>query len=75
MEMLMLGEGPALWNNVLELHAKRPFHCMIGGGDQIYNDGVRVSWSPYILISFRGLITSHLGQWPIEEVDSYLKST
>jgi hypothetical protein len=38
----MLEAGPVLWNNVLELHAKRPFHCMIGGGDQIYNDGVRV---------------------------------
>lgn len=34
--------GPALWNNVLELHEKKPFHVMIGGGDQIYNDGVRV---------------------------------
>jgi hypothetical protein len=56
MEMLMVGAGPALWNNVLELHAKRPFHCMIGGGDQIYNDGVRVSWSHYILISLWGLI-------------------
>jgi hypothetical protein len=39
----MLEVGPVLWNNVLDLHAKRPFHCMIGGGDQIYNDGVRVS--------------------------------
>jgi len=38
----MLEAGPVLWNNVLELHAKRPFHCMIGGGDQIYNDGIRV---------------------------------
>lgn len=34
--------GPALWNDVLRVHAKRPFHVMIGGGDQIYNDGVRV---------------------------------
>ena len=41
----MLEAGPVLWNNVLELHAKRPFHCMIGGGDQIYNDGIRV-WQP-----------------------------
>jgi hypothetical protein len=41
--VLMLEAGPVLWNNVLELHAKRPFHCMIGGGDQIYNDSVRVS--------------------------------
>ncbi|KAL1585354.1 hypothetical protein WHR41_05919 [Cladosporium halotolerans] len=34
--------GPALWNDVLRVHAERPFHVMIGGGDQIYNDSVRV---------------------------------
>ncbi|GAM86060.1 hypothetical protein ANO11243_040700 [Dothideomycetidae sp. 11243] len=34
--------GPALWNDVLRVHAQRPIHVMIGGGDQIYNDGVRV---------------------------------
>jgi hypothetical protein len=34
--------GPALWNDVLRVHAQKPFHVMIGGGDQIYNDGVRV---------------------------------
>lgn len=35
--------GPAMWNDVLRVHAQRPFHVMIGGGDQIYNDGVRVA--------------------------------
>ncbi|KAB5551369.1 hypothetical protein GE09DRAFT_1174310 [Coniochaeta sp. 2T2.1] len=35
--------GPALWNDVLRCHAKAPFHVMIGGGDQIYNDSIRVS--------------------------------
>ncbi|KAI0506878.1 hypothetical protein F5B22DRAFT_434174 [Xylaria bambusicola] len=35
--------GPALWNDVVRNHAKTPFHVMIGGGDQIYNDGIRVS--------------------------------
>ncbi|KAI1425354.1 hypothetical protein F5Y12DRAFT_382643 [Xylaria sp. FL1777] len=35
--------GPALWNDVARNHAKAPFHVMIGGGDQIYNDGIRVS--------------------------------
>lgn len=34
--------GPALWNDVLRIHAQKPFHAMVGGGDQIYNDGVRV---------------------------------
>ncbi len=35
--------GPALWNDVLRRHREAPFHVMIGGGDQIYNDGIRVS--------------------------------
>nr|POE71374.1 uncharacterized protein CFP56_62469 [Quercus suber] len=34
--------GPALWNDVLRVHDEKPFHVMIGGGDQIYNDSVRV---------------------------------
>ncbi len=34
--------GPALWGDVLRVHHQKPFHVMIGGGDQIYNDGVRV---------------------------------
>lgn len=36
-------KGPELWHDVLRVHEERPFHVMIGGGDQIYNDGVRVS--------------------------------
>jgi hypothetical protein len=35
--------GPVLWNDVLRVHQRRPFHVMIGGGDQIYNDGIRVN--------------------------------
>ena len=35
--------GPALWNDVLRHHAELPIHVMIGGGDQIYNDGIRVN--------------------------------
>lgn len=34
--------GPALWNDVVRRHAQVPFHVMVGGGDQIYNDGIRV---------------------------------
>ncbi|KAL4896382.1 hypothetical protein BDV59DRAFT_172748 [Aspergillus ambiguus] len=34
--------GPNLWKDVLRVHAQKPFHVMIGGGDQIYNDGIRV---------------------------------
>lgn len=35
-------KGPSLWNDVLRIHAQQPFHVMIGGGDQVYNDSVRV---------------------------------
>jgi len=34
--------GPTLWKDVLRVHASQPIHVMIGGGDQIYNDSVRV---------------------------------
>ncbi|KFY11564.1 hypothetical protein V492_04389 [Pseudogymnoascus sp. VKM F-4246] len=34
--------GPALWNDVQRVHSQTPFHVMIGGGDQIYNDSIRV---------------------------------
>ena len=34
--------GPALWGDVLRFHNQKPIHVMLGGGDQIYNDGVRV---------------------------------
>lgn len=34
--------APKLWEDVLRLHAATPLHCCVGGGDQIYNDGV---WS------------------------------
>lgn len=34
--------GAALWNDVMRRHAEAPFHVMLGGGDQIYNDGIRV---------------------------------
>lgn len=31
--------GPdPLWRDVLNIHQTRPFHVMLGGGDQIYND-------------------------------------
>ncbi|KFA64388.1 hypothetical protein S40285_01125 [Stachybotrys chlorohalonatus IBT 40285] len=33
--------GPdPMWRDVLNTHQTRPFHVMIGGGDQIYNDPV-----------------------------------
>ncbi|KAK6336507.1 hypothetical protein TWF696_002057 [Orbilia brochopaga] len=35
--------GPdPLWRDVLRNHNKRPFHVMLGGGDQVYNDCVQV---------------------------------
>lgn len=35
-------KGPNLWKEVMRIHGERPFHCMIGGGDQIYNDSIRI---------------------------------
>ncbi|RMZ83483.1 hypothetical protein DV737_g1529, partial [Chaetothyriales sp. CBS 132003] len=37
---LFSGPDP-LWRDVLNVHQTRPFHVMIGGGDQIYNDCVK----------------------------------
>ncbi|KAK4076397.1 hypothetical protein Trihar35433_2957 [Trichoderma harzianum] len=34
--------GPCLWNDVMRKHEAAPLHVMVGGGDQIYNDGIRV---------------------------------
>ncbi|KAI9644582.1 hypothetical protein NHQ30_006603 [Ciborinia camelliae] len=43
--------GPCLWRDVARQHSETPFHVMwedlsfvgwLGGGDQIYNDGIRV---------------------------------
>ncbi|KAK5241480.1 hypothetical protein LTR40_013202, partial [Exophiala xenobiotica] len=43
--------GPdPLWRDVLNTHQTRPFHVMIGGGDQIYNDRVMLE-------------TQHFGEW------------
>ncbi|KAG6224831.1 hypothetical protein E4U26_003468 [Claviceps purpurea] len=35
--------GAPLWKDVLRKHEQAPFHVMMGGGDQIYNDGIRVN--------------------------------
>lgn len=43
--------GPdPLWRDVLNTHQSRPFHVMIGGGDQIYNDRVMIE-------------TTHFAEW------------
>lgn len=39
---LNVWQGPLLWKDVLRRHERRPFHVMIGGGDQIYNDQIRI---------------------------------
>ncbi|KAG6001419.1 hypothetical protein E4U21_004339 [Claviceps maximensis] len=35
--------GAPLWKDVMRKHEEAPFHVMLGGGDQIYNDGIRVN--------------------------------
>ncbi|KAG9257830.1 putative transcription factor btf3 [Emericellopsis atlantica] len=39
--------GAALWNDVIRQHQAVPYHVMLGGGDQIYNDGIRVDGPLY----------------------------
>ncbi|KAJ3299828.1 hypothetical protein HK104_006762 [Borealophlyctis nickersoniae] len=34
------GGFATMWNDLLKRHAESPFHCLVGGGDQLYNDGV-----------------------------------
>jgi hypothetical protein len=29
-----------LWRDLLAVHSAFPMHCLVGGGDQVYNDGV-----------------------------------
>ncbi|KAB8236215.1 uncharacterized protein BDW43DRAFT_250535 [Aspergillus alliaceus] len=41
----LCGPDP-LWRDVLNEHQTRPFHLMIGGGDQIFNDKITAE-SPY----------------------------
>ena len=44
--------GPdPLWRDVMTTHQNQPFHCMIGGGDQIYMDSVTKD------------VTSQFGKW------------
>lgn len=35
-----LGGDTPLWNDLLDKHRQLPFHVMVGGGDQLYCDGV-----------------------------------
>ena len=28
-----------LWKDVLGVHSRTPLHCLVGGGDQLYQDG------------------------------------
>lgn len=35
--------GACLWRDVMRKHEVAPYHVMLGGGDQIYNDGIRVN--------------------------------
>ncbi|KAJ3380959.1 hypothetical protein HDU92_005674 [Lobulomyces angularis] len=37
-EKLKIGGVTPLWKDLMEKHSKKPFHTMIGGGDQVYAD-------------------------------------
>lgn len=33
-----LDAATVLWQDVLKVHQRSPLHCMVGGGDQLYQD-------------------------------------
>ncbi|CAN6653439.1 hypothetical protein TRVA0_026S01596 [Trichomonascus vanleenenianus] len=63
-----------MWNDVLKHHGERPFHVMLGGGDQIYCDAIKAvsptvkKWS-----TEKNPITKH-GMEFTEEVEKEIDS-
>ncbi|KAI8320688.1 hypothetical protein GQ54DRAFT_263089 [Martensiomyces pterosporus] len=47
-----LGGDNAVWDDLLEKHARAPFHVQVGGGDQLYSDKIWQSdiWKPWLAI-------------------------
>lgn len=45
-----------LWRDVKQLHETFPMHCMIGGGDQLYNDAV---WTDCPSLTAWGTLADH----------------
>lgn len=63
--------GPdPLWRDVLNAHQTRPFHVMIGGGDQIYNDSVGKQTSHFqSWLDMRNPIQKRSAEWTPEMQD------
>ncbi|KAG0336931.1 hypothetical protein BG004_007853 [Podila humilis] len=55
------GGADPLWNDLLVAHDYRPFHTLVGGGDQIYNDDV--------------LVTPEIAEWLTMDEETRLTTT
>lgn len=59
--------GPdPLWRDVLNNHQTRPFHVMIGGGDQIYNDRLTRDCSLFREWTNRSAVYKHSAEFSSE---------
>ncbi|KAL8393455.1 hypothetical protein RB595_003282 [Gaeumannomyces hyphopodioides] len=68
--------GPdPMWRDVLNTHQTRPFHVMVGGGDQIYNDAVMHQTTIFKeWLAFRNPVHKHNAPFTPElqdELESY----
>ncbi len=44
------------WRDILQVHERRPIHVLIGGGDQVYSDGV---WKKEAFVAWGDLHKTH----------------
>ena len=59
--------GPdPMWRDVLNNHQTRPFHVMIGGGDQIYNDRLTLDVNLFREWTSRNAVHKHSAEFSLE---------
>jgi phosphodiesterase/alkaline phosphatase D-like protein len=55
-----------MWRDVLNNHQTRPFHVMIGGGDQIYNDRLTLDVNLFREWTSRNAVHKHSAEFSRE---------
>lgn len=70
----------SLWLDVLRKHAKSPYHVMLGGGDQIYADSIKITskelerWAKHRhLYAAKGLTQEMVAQFQTYYLNHYIK--
>lgn len=56
---------PHLWKDVLKRHKNHHLHVMVGGGDQIYNDGF---WKTAPFQAWLDIPVNKVGKTPIKRI-------